>query len=248
MTISEKYPNPAVGQFEIKELFSLNLFDYALPFTNSAFAMFATTAIIIILFLCVVKSLETVTISRFQASIEMLYRFMETTVDENIGSGGKIFLPFLLSLFLFILIGNIVGMLPYSFTFTSHIAVTGTFAIFIFLMVTILGFYKNGLKFLRMFFPQGAPLLTAPLLIPIEIISYLSRPFSLSVRLCVNMTAGHIMLKVLAGFVVAMGAFGFLPFTLVFGITLLEMGIAILQAYVFTVLTCIYLHDALHMH
>jgi F-type H+-transporting ATPase subunit a len=149
---------------------------------------------------------------------------------------------------MFVLFGNLIGMVPYTFTYTSHIIVTFGLAIVVFIGVTIIGFVRHGTHYLRMFFPHGAPWPTAIILVPIELISYCSRPFSLAIRLFANMTVGHIILKVMGGFVVALGIFGILPMAFLGGVTVLEFGIALLQAYVFTVLTCIYMHDAIHMH
>jgi F-type H+-transporting ATPase subunit a len=186
---------------------------------------------------------------RWQSVSELMYEFVSGMIKENVGKAGMAYFPFIFTLFMFVLFGNMLGMLPYSFTFTSHLAVTGALALVVFIGVTIIGFMKHGTHYLRMFFPHGAPLATAPILVPIEIISYLSRPFSLAVRLFANMTVGHILLKVMGGFVIMMGAAGFLlPLPMTIGITILEFGIAFLQAYVFTILSCIYLNDALNMH
>jgi F-type H+-transporting ATPase subunit a len=176
---------------------------------------------------------------RIQAMSELFYEFIANMIRDNVGSAGKKFFPFIFTLFIFTLFGNILGMLPYGYTFTSQIAVTFFMAMVVFLGVTLIGLYKHGLHFFSLFFPHGAPLFTAPILIPIEVVSYLSRPISLSVRLFANMTVGHVLLKVLAGFVVALGFFGFVP---------LIVLVAILQAYIFTILCCIYLNDALHLH
>ena len=169
-------------------------------------------------------------------------------VRDNVGDSGKKYFPFVFTLFMFVLFGNLLGMIPYSFTFTSHLAVTFAMAATIFVTITIIGIMRHGLHFFSLFFPAGAPLATAPILIPIEIISYLSRPVSLSVRLFANMMVGHTLLKVLGSFAVMMGAAGILPLGLLVGITALEFLVAALQAYVFTILTCIYLHDAIHLH
>ena len=185
---------------------------------------------------------------RIQAMSELFYEFIANMIRDNVGSGGKKFFPFIFTLFIFTLFGNILGMLPYGYTFTSQIAVTFFMAMVVFLGVTLIGLFKHGLHFFSLFFPHGAPLFTAPILIPIEIVSYLSRPISLSVRLFANMTVGHVLLKVLAGFVVALGFFGFVPLVVLVAITALELLIALLQAYIFTILCCIYLNDALHLH
>jgi F-type H+-transporting ATPase subunit a len=185
---------------------------------------------------------------RIQAMSELFYEFIANMIRDNVGSAGKKFFPFIFTLFIFTLFGNILGMLPYGYTFTSQIAVTFFMAMVVFLGVTLIGLYKHGLHFFSLFFPHGAPLFTAPILIPIEVVSYLSRPISLSVRLFANMTVGHVLLKVLAGFVVALGFFGFVPLIVLVAITALELLVALLQAYIFTILCCIYLNDALHLH
>jgi F-type H+-transporting ATPase subunit a len=185
---------------------------------------------------------------RLQAMAELFYEFIANMIRDNVGSAGKKFFPFIFSLFIFTLFGNILGMLPYGYTFTSQIAVTFFMALVVFLGVTLIGLFKHGLHFFSLFFPHGAPLFTAPILIPIELVSYLSRPISLSVRLFANMTVGHVLLKVLAGFVVALGIFGVVPLVVLIAITALELLVALLQAYIFTILCCIYLNDALHLH
>lgn len=185
---------------------------------------------------------------RIQAMSELFYEFIANMIRDNVGSGGKKFFPFIFTLFIFTLFGNILGMLPYGYTFTSQIAVTFFMAMVVFLGVTLIGLFKHGLHFFSLFFPHGAPLFTAPILIPIELVSYLSRPISLSVRLFANMTVGHVLLKVLAGFVVALGIFGVVPLAVLVAITALELLVAVLQAYIFTILCCIYLNDALHLH
>jgi F-type H+-transporting ATPase subunit a len=185
---------------------------------------------------------------RIQAMSELFYEFIANMIRDNVGEAGKKYFPFIFSLFIFTLFGNVLGMIPYGFTFTSHIAVTFFMAMVVFLGVTLIGLFKHGLHFFSLFFPHGAPLFTAPILIPIELVSYLSRPISLSVRLFANMTVGHVLLKVLAGFVVALGIFGVVPLAVLVAITALELLVAVLQAYIFTILCCIYLNDALHLH
>ena len=164
------------------------------------------------------------------------------------GREGQKYFPFVFTIFMFVLIGNMLGMVPYSFTFTSHIIVTFALATIVFIGVTILGFAKHGLHFFSFFVIPGLPWYMLPLLIPIEVISYLSRPISLSVRLFANMLAGHTLLKVFAGFVVSLGVAGFLPLAFIVALTGLEILIAFLQAYVFAILTCLYINDALHLH
>lgn len=188
--------------------------------------------------------------NRWQSLVEVLVQFVRDTVQDIAGPEGLKYFPLIFSLFTFILFANLVGMIPYSFTVTSHIIVTFGMAISIFLACTLIAIIKHGpMKFAHFFLPHGTPLWLAPLMIPIEIFSYLTRPISLSVRLAANMMAGHTMLKVIAGFVVMMGLIGgWLPLAFLVALTAFEIGIAMLQAYVFTVLTCVYLNDALHLH
>jgi F-type H+-transporting ATPase subunit a len=179
----------------------------------------------------------------------MLYEFVADMVKSNTGKEGMPYFPFIFTLFLFILFGNVLGLLPYSFTFTSHIVLTGAMAAFVFIGVTILGFVKHGFHFFSLFVPPGAPLVMAIGLFPLELFSYLIRPFSLSLRLFANMLAGHVLLKVLAGFIISLGLiFGWIPFAAVFAVTMLEILVALIQAYVFALLTTLYLNDALHLH
>ena len=186
---------------------------------------------------------------RLQVLTEMCYDFVANMLRDNVGSGGKVFFPFIFTLFLFILFGNILGMVPYNFTYTSHIIVTFGLAGFIFIAVTLIGIIKHGTKFLKFFVPSGVPFALLPILIPIEVISYFVRPVSLSLRLFANMMAGHTMLKVFASFIVLLGFLGgWAPLSLVIILTGFEIMIAVLQAYVFTILCCLYLNDALHLH
>ena len=180
---------------------------------------------------------------------EMAYEFVAKMISETAGSKARPFFPFILTLFLFILFCNMIGMIPYSFTVTSHIIVTFALAAFVFIGVTIVGFVKHGFGFLKLFVPSGAPAVLLPLIIIIEIVSYLSRPISLSVRLFANMMAGHAVLKVFGGFVVSLGLIGgWLPLGFSVALTGLEVLVAFLQAYVFAILSCIYLNDALNLH
>ncbi len=238
-----------VEQFAIQNL-TAPLFSIGgnqIAVTNSAAFMMAAVVMSSVLLLAGASKGAMIP-GRIQAMSELFYEFIANMIRDNVGSGGKKFFPFIFSLFIFTLFGNILGMIPYGFTFTSHIAVTFFMAMVVFLGVTLIGLFKHGLHFFSLFFPHGAPLFTAPILIPIEIVSYLSRPISLSVRLFANMTVGHVLLKVLAGFVVALGIFGVVPLVVLVAITALELLIALLQAYIFTILCCIYLNDALHLH
>jgi F-type H+-transporting ATPase subunit a len=185
---------------------------------------------------------------RVQSLAEMVYNFVANMLSDVAGKEARPYFPFVFSLFCFILFGNLLGMMPFGFTFTSRIIVTFALALTVFLVVTGIGFYMHGLHFLHFFLPPGVPMLLAPLMIPIEVFSYLVRPISLSVRLFANMLAGHIVLKVLASFAIMMGAFFFIPFIFSVGFVGFEIFVALLQAYIFTMLTCVYLHDAIHMH
>jgi F-type H+-transporting ATPase subunit a len=185
---------------------------------------------------------------RWQLLAELSYQFIARMVSDNIGKEGRTYFPLIFSIFMFVLFGNLIGMIPYSFTFTSHIAVTLTMSVVIFLMVTIIAFIKHGFKFFSFFLPAGVPIILSPLMIVIEIISYFTRPFSLSVRLFANMMAGHTLLKVIGGFVIPLGIFGVVPIAGLVAVIGLEFLIAFLQAYIFTILTCIYINDAIHLH
>ena len=219
-----------------------------LSFTNaSLFMMISSLAILLLLFLGTKKKL--LIPSKIQLITEMSYTFVAKMINDTAGSNAKAFFPFIFTLFMFVLFCNMVGMFPYSFTVTSHIIVTFMLALLVFLGVTILGFMKHGIKYLELFVPKGVPIVLLPLIVIIEIISYLSRPVSLSVRLFANMMAGHTMLKVFGGFVISLGILGgWLPLGFSVALTGLEILVAFLQAYVFAILTCIYLNDALNLH
>jgi F-type H+-transporting ATPase subunit a len=241
-------------QFEVQPILDINIFGLDISFTNSALWMTITTIFIIgfftIPFLRSKKtnSVEDLYPSRLQVASELGFNFISSLINDTIGKEGKKYFPLVFALFMFILFGNLFGMIPYSFTFTSHIIVTLALAMGVFIFVTVLGFIKHGVKFFGFFVIPGLPIYMLPLLIPIEVISYLSRPISLSVRLFANMLAGHTLLKVFAGFVSALGFFGILPLVFIIALTGLEILIAFLQAYVFAILTCLYINDALHLH
>ena len=238
--------NP-VEQFKIEPLIPLEIGGVNVSFTNSSLWM-VVAVVLSTAFLTLSVSGRALVPGRWQSMAELMYEFVANMIRDNVGSEGRRYFPFIFSLFMFVLFGNLIGMVPYTFTFTSHIVVTFGLAIVIFIGVTIIGFARHGTHYLRMFFPHGAPLATAIILVPIELISYCSRPFSLAIRLFANMTVGHIILKVMAGFIIMLGVYGIAPMAFLGGVTVLEFGIALLQAYVFTILTCIYLHDAIHMH
>jgi F-type H+-transporting ATPase subunit a len=242
--------NP-LEQFVIKPIVPIEIAGLNLAFTNSALAMTIAAGLAIAAFVAASRDAAVVP-GRLQSAAEMLYGTVASMVRDNVGQEGMRFFPFVFSLFVFLLFGNLLGMFPGAFTFTSHLAVTFALAATIFVAVTILGFYHHGTHYFRMFLPEGVPSYVAPIIIPIEVISYLSRPISLSVRLFANMVAGHIILKVFAGFVVGLGGFyvlpGLLPFSMLVGFVALEFLVALLQAYIFTILSCIYLNDAINMH
>ena len=236
-----------IHQFEIKELIPLEIFETNISYTNSSLFMSLSIIFITLLLLLSIKNKSLIP-SRLQSISEIFYEFISNMVSDNIGDKGRKFFPLIFTLFTFLLFGNMLGMLPYSFTFTSHIIVTFVLAMFVFLLVTLLGIFIHGFKFFGLFVPKGVPMLMLPLMIPIEIISYLSRPISLSVRLFANMMAGHTMLKIFAGFIVPLGIFGIAPLMVDVALTALEVLIAFLQAYVFTILTCLYLNESINLH
>ena len=241
-------------QFTVEPLVPLHIGPYDVSFTNSSAWMLITLALIFG-FMALGMKRELVP-GRWQMAVEGLTGFIDDLVKVNIGPKGKAFVPYIFSLFSFILVSNLLGLLPLSvipglhaFTTTSQFSITGVLAVLSFSIVLVVGFWKHGLKFLKFFVPSGVPVVMLPLLVVIEVISYLTRPLSLSVRLFANMMAGHTMLKVFGAFVVALGLLGgwaALAFMVAF--TGLEILVAFLQAYVFAILTCIYLNDALHMH
>lgn len=234
-------------QFAITRLVELKVGGVDVSFTNSS-AMMVAVIVLVTLFMALSMRHNAMVPGRWQLAAELSYEFIAKTVRDTIGTEGKRFFPFVFTLFMFVLFSNVLGLIPHSFTVTSHIIVTFALASFIFLSVTLLGFMRHGLKFLTFFLPPGVPMFLAPLLVPIELISYLSRPVSLSVRLAANMLAGHTMLAVFAGFVVALGLFGVAPFIFIILLYGLETLVAFLQAYVFAVLTCIYINDSIHLH
>lgn len=236
-----------VAQFELKTLIPIEVGGIDLSFTNSAAWMVLAIAGVTA-FLTLSMGGRKLVPGRWQLMAEMSYEFVANMVKDNVGSEGRKYFPFVFSLFMFILACNLFGMIPYSYTPTSQIIVTFAMAFVVFVGVTIIALVRHGLHFFTFFFPSGAPVYMAPLLIPIEVISYFVRPVSLSVRLFANMMAGHTMLKVFGGFVVALGVFGVAPLALIVALTAFEILVAVLQAYVFTILTCLYLHDAIHLH
>ena len=240
-----------IHQFNIDKIFTIgHIGNQEIAFTNSSAYMFGTVALISLLMIGAGRELVP---GRFQSMAEISYEFVANTLRSSAGAEGMKFFPLVFSIFMFICVSNIVGIIRYAFTVSSHIIVTAALALLVFFTVLIYGFYKNGLKFFKLFVPSGVPIVILPLVVTIEIISFLSRPVSHSVRLFANMLAGHITLKVFASFVTMLGAFGLagwlgavLPLALTVALTALELLVAFLQAYVFAILTCIYLNDALH--
>jgi F-type H+-transporting ATPase subunit a len=241
-------------QFEISTLKSLGtLGRYHFAFTTSATYMLLCFAIIAGVTLFAMRGNALVP-GRLQSGVETIYEFIADTVRQSAGEEGMKFFPFIFSIFAFVLVCNLIGLVPYSFTVTSHIIITASLAVLVFIIVIGYGFWKNGLKFLQLFVPSGVPGWLLPLIVVIEIISFLSRPLSLSVRLFANMLAGHMALSIIASFVAILLGAGLwavlspVPLAMTVALVALEALVAVLQAYVFTILTCIYLNDALHPH
>lgn len=243
-----------VEQFTIKVLFVLNLFGFNIEFTNSALFMVLAVLLSSAFLFFAMRPAATVP-GRMQGLAEIMYEFVANMVQSNVGNEGRRYFPFIFTLFMFILFSNLLGLIPYSYTTTSQIVVTFAMAMFVFLGVTVIALIKHGFHFFSFFVPAGAPKVLIPFLILIEVISYFVRPVSLSVRLFANMLAGHTMLKVFGGLAVLIASGGgvyvagsLLPLIAIIGLTGLEILVAVLQAYVFTILTCMYLNDALHLH
>ena len=238
-----------IHQFLISDIVPLG---GGFSFTNAALFMVLTVGVIG-LYLILSTQKRALVPNRVQLVSEMLYEFVANMVTSTAGTAGMKFFPFVFSLFMFVLVANMFGMIPFFFTVTSHIIVTFALAMLVITVVLVYGFWKNGLRFFKLFVPSGVPGYVLPIVVPIEIVSFLSRPISLSVRLFANILAGHITLKVFAGFIVTLGALGWLgwlgailPLVMTIAITALEFLVAALQAYVFAVLTSMYLNDAIH--
>ncbi len=236
-----------LAQFLITRLIPLHIGRYDISFTNASLLMTIIVALITLLLVATTRRAALVP-GRLQSVAELSYEFVAGMVRDTIGSEGEQYFPLVFSIFMFVLFANLLGLVPYSYTVTSQVVVTFALAIFVVGLATLVGLLRHRFHFFSFFFPPGAPILLAPILIPVEIISYLSRPVSLSLRLFANMMAGHTMMAVFAGFVVALGFFGFLPIVANAAMYALELVIAVLQAYVFAILTCLYLYDAIHLH
>lgn len=234
----------------IKPIVHLSIWGVDVSFTNASLAVCLCVLALSMFFLygSIMPHKNQLVPTRLQAARELCYNLIADLVESNIGYKGKKYLSFVFTVFFFILAGNLLGMIPGCFTFTSHVIATFTLAMIVFLFATILGFVIHGRQFLSLFVPKGVPTILLPLLVSIEIISYLSRPVSLSIRLFANMMGGHTMLKVFAGFSAALGIYGIAPLALNVALTGFELVVACLQAYVFAILTCLYINDAVHLH
>jgi F-type H+-transporting ATPase subunit a len=237
-------------QFKLHPVLGLG----AVNFTQANLVMVVGGLLVLGLLLYGTRTRATVP-GRLQALAEMLYEFVRNMAIDQIGPEGAVYFPFVFTLFVFVLMGNLLGLIPFMFTYTSHIAITGALALFVICLATFVGLRQHGMHFFSYFAPQGAPLALMPLIVLIEIVSYLSRPVSLSMRLFANMMAGHMILAVFASFAVVLGSLGFVgllgaivPFGINIPLIGFELLVAVLQAYVFAILTCIYLHDAVHLH
>jgi F-type H+-transporting ATPase subunit a len=235
-------------QFLVKTLVPIHVGGVNLSLTNSAVFMMMATVLIGVCMLVGLRKREIVP-SKIQALAELPFSFIQNMVMETNGKEGLPFVGLLSSIFLFVLMGNLLGLFPFAFTFTSQLIVNFSLAFLVLCIITVCGMIRHGLGFLRLFLPKGVPLWIAPILVPVELISYLSRPISLAIRLFSNMVAGHSMLKIFAFFTGSMGfVFGMAPLAINVGLMAFEIFVAFLQAYVFTLLSCIYLNDALHLH
>lgn len=234
-------------QFKIEPLIPLHIGGFDVSYTNSA--LFMTVAVVLITALLVLGTRRGALVpGRWQSISELSYEFVADMVETNAGHGAEPYFPFVFTLFMFVLFANFLGLIPYSFTVTSHIIVTFALAALVFIGVTLIGIARHGTRFLRLFVPEGVPLVLLFLLVPIELLSYFIRPFTLSIRLFANMLAGHTMLAIFGGFAASVGLLAFLPTAINIALVGLEILVAALQAYVFAILTCLYLRDALHLH
>jgi F-type H+-transporting ATPase subunit a len=239
--------NP-LEQFAIRKLINISLFNVDISITNASCALFISTLFIILFFIFALKNKRIVP-SRLQIAGEAIYGVIFDMTYQNIGTKGRKFTPFIFTLFLFIAGCNLFGMLPYSFTITSHIATTFILATIVFILTTIVGFTMHGMSFLSIFLPKGIPSWLAPLMIIIELFTYLAKPISLSLRLAANMMAGHILLKVIAGFVISLTIFfKILPIPMIMVLIGFEIFVSLFQAYIFSILACVYLNDAINLH
>lgn len=239
-------------QFKIEKIVDLEVFGLDASFTNAS--LFMLIALVLICgFLWLAMASRSLVPGRMQSLAELTYEFITNMVRDNIGPAGMKFMPLVFAIFTFVLVLNLLGMFAIPgvwkpFTVTSHIIITFALAALVFVVVLVTGFSKHGLGFFRLFVPEGVPIVILPLIVVIEFFSFLIRPVSLSVRLFANMLAGHTMMKVFAGFVVSMGVAGILPFIAMIGLTAFEVLVAVIQAFIFAILTCVYLNDAVNLH
>lgn len=234
-------------QFEVRQLIPIDINGIDISFTNASLFM-ALAAVCGIMLMWLLARKQEVVPKTPQAVAEALFGFIKVTAQDSIGEGYERFLPFIFSVFMMVLMGNLLGLFPYSFTFTSQLAPVGAFAVLGLVISAVIGLKCQGLKWFKTFFPQGIPVVLAPIVIPIELVSFLAKPFSLTVRLVMNMVVGHILLKIVAGFVYASGLAGVFPLFVIGILLLFELFIAFLQAYIYTILTSIYLGEAVHSH
>ncbi len=234
-------------QFHIHTLVPIHIGNYDVSFTNSSLVMLMAMTIISAFFLLACKKQERVP-GFLQSSAEIMHGLILKVLNENTSGKGEQYLPFIFNIFLFILTLNILGLIPHGYAVTSQIAVTFSLAIMVFITITVIAFIRHGWHFFSYFLPAGTPWFLAPLMIVIEFFTYCTRPISLSLRLAANMMSGHILIAVIAGFIVTMGIAGILPISFIAAFTAFELFVAILQAYIFTILTCVYLNDAIHLH
>lgn len=235
-------------QFVVTPILPIHVGGLDVSFTNSSlwmtFGLIASAALMLL-----PMRRKALVPGRWQSVTELTYEFVANMLKDTVGREGRAYFPFIFTIFMVVLMGNLLGLLPYSFTYTSQIVVTAALAVLVFVTVTIIGFVRHGLHFLSLFCPAGVPVWLTPVIIPIEIVSYLARPITLSVRLFGNMVAGHTLLKVFAGFSAAMGILmGLAPLALNFVMIGFELMVAVIQAYVFALLSCIYLKDSVELH
>jgi F-type H+-transporting ATPase subunit a len=236
-----------LAQFTVQPIVPLHIGGVDISYTNASLMMTIVVVLIVGLLLLATYRARLVP-GRLQSVAELAYEFTDDMIGDNLGVEGRAFFPFVFSLFTFLLLGNLISLVPYSFSFTAQIVVTAALALFVFVLVTMVAFIRHGLHFFSFFLPAGAPLIMAPLIIPIEIVSYLARPLTLAIRLFANMMAEHALMVIFAGFAVTLGAFFFLPVLVDVAIYALEVIVFSLQAYIFTILTVLYLRDAIYLH
>jgi F-type H+-transporting ATPase subunit a len=236
-----------LAQFTVQPIVPLHIGGVDISYTNASLMMTIVVVLIVGLLLLATYRARLVP-GRLQSVAELAYEFTDNMIGDNLGVEGRAFFPFVFSLFTFLLLGNLISLVPYSFSFTAQIVVTAALAVFVFVLVTVVAFIRHGLHFFSFFMPAGAPLIMAPLIIPIEIVSYLARPLTLAIRLFANMMAEHALMVIFAGFAVSLGAFFFLPVLVDVAIYALEVVVFSLQAYIFAILTVLYLRDAIYLH